>query len=159
MSYSGPYSSLSNRRDIVQRRNTIVGQTNKVVCFFNKLNTVIKLELLKSYCSTMYGTEHWALNSAYIESCCVAWRKALRHIVQLPCNSHSYFLPILSDTLPVYDEICKRSMRFIASSQPIKSINQICIYKAHNFRKTTQRRWVWLWMGVQSDTKQARFEL
>jgi len=60
-----------------------------------------------------------------------AWRKALRRILQLP-YSHSYFLPILSETLPVYDDICKRSMKFIvttsiSSSQLIQSIANYCV--------------------------------
>jgi len=50
--------------DIVQRRNTFVGQTNNVLCFFNKLNTIVKLVLFKSYCTIIYGAEshhhhHW----------------------------------------------------------------------------------------------------
>ena len=131
-------SSLVDKDDIVQRRNTFVGQTYNVLCFFNKLNTVVKLKLFKSYCSSMYGAELWALNSDYIETFCVAWRKTLRRILPLPFNCHSYFLPILSDTLPVYDEICKRSMKFIASSlvsssQPVNSIASYCImFGRHN---------------------------
>jgi hypothetical protein len=130
-------SSLVDNDDIVQRRNTFVGQTNNVLCFFNKLNTEVKLKLFKSYCSSMYGAELWALNSAYIETFCVAWRKALRRILLLPYNCHSYFLPILSDTLPVYDEICKRSLKFIASSlvsssQLVKSIARYCIMFGRN---------------------------
>jgi len=84
-------SSLLDGGDIVQRRNTFVGQTNNVLCFFNKLNTMIKLKLFKSYCTSVYGAELWALDSANIETFCVAWRKALRRILQLPYNSHSYF--------------------------------------------------------------------
>jgi len=106
-------SSLLDGDDIVQRRNTFVGQTNNVLCFFNKLNTIVKLKL---YCTSIYGAELWALDSTNIETFCVAWRKALRRILQFPYNSHSYFLPSLSDTLPVYDEICKRSMKFIVTT-------------------------------------------
>jgi len=87
---------------------------------------------LYAYCTSIYGAELWALNSSNIETFCVAWRKALRRILQLPYNSHFYFLPILSDTLPVYDEICKRSMKFIAttlvsSSQLVPSIANYCV--------------------------------
>jgi len=109
-------SSLLDGDDIVQRRNTFVGQNNNVLYFFNKLNTTVKLKLFKSYCTSIYGAELWLLDGANIETFCVAWRKALRRILQLPYNSHSYLLPSLSDTLPVYDEICKRSMKFIATT-------------------------------------------
>jgi len=92
-------SSLLDGADIVQRRNTFVCQTNNVLCFFNKLNTIVKLKLFKLYCTSIYGAEQWALDSATIETFCVAWRIALRRIIQLPYNSHSYFLPILSSMM------------------------------------------------------------
>ena len=127
-------SSLVDGDDnIVQRRNTFDTQTNNVLCFFNKLNTVVKLKWFKSYCSSMYEAKLWALNGAYFETYCVVWRKAHRRSLQLPYDTHSYFPPILSDTLPVYDEICKRTMKFIASSlivsssQLVKSIASYCI--------------------------------
>jgi len=41
-------SPLLDGDDIVQRRNTFVGQTNNVLCFSNKLNTIVTL-----YPSTM----------------------------------------------------------------------------------------------------------
>jgi hypothetical protein len=63
----------------------------------------------------MYGCELWALNNPSVESFCIAWRKALRRIFYLPNNTHSFFLPILSDSIPIFDEICKRTARFISS--------------------------------------------
>ena len=61
---------------------------------------------------------------------CAAWRDALRRILRLPYNAHSYFLLTLSDTLPVYDETRKRSMKFIATSS-VSSSQQVQII-AHN---------------------------
>jgi len=46
---------------------------------------------------------------------CCSWRKALRCIFNLPPNTHSNILPIISDILPAFDEICKRTSRFISS--------------------------------------------
>jgi len=63
----------------------------------------------------MYGCELWLLDSIFVEDFCVAWRKALRRVLNLPYNTHSYLLPLLTDTLPIFDEICKRSARFIVS--------------------------------------------
>jgi len=108
-------SSFVDDDDISHRRNCFVGQSNNVLCFFNKLDMLVKLKLFKSYCSSMYGCELWALNSDSIENICVAWRKALRRVLNLPYNTHSCLLPLLSDTIPIYDELCKRSARFITS--------------------------------------------
>jgi len=45
-----------------------------------------------------------------IDQFCVACRKALRRILELPYNCNSTLLPLVTDTLPVFDEICKRSL-------------------------------------------------
>jgi len=85
---------------------------------------MVKLKVFKLYCTSIYGAKLWAIDSATFY---VARPEALRRILQLPYNFHSYFLPILSKTLPIYDAICKRSMKFIAStlissSQLVQSI-------------------------------------
>ena len=38
-----------------------------------------------------------------------------RRVINVPYDCHSCFLPLLSDTLPIFDELCKRSFRFILS--------------------------------------------
>ena len=40
--------------------------------------------------------------------------QALRRVWNLPFSTHSYFLLGLSDTLPVFDAICKRVLSFIS---------------------------------------------
>jgi len=109
-------SSFSDDDDINNRRNCFVGQVNNVICFFGKLDLTSRLKLFRSYCSSMYGCELWKLDSVNIQIFCVAWRKALRRILDLPNNTHSFLLPFLSYTLPVLDELYKRSARFIISS-------------------------------------------
>ena len=64
----------------------------------------------------MFGCELWCLDDYDdIELFGVAWRKSLRRILRLPPGTHNFLLPLLTDTLPVFDEICKRSARFILS--------------------------------------------
>jgi len=82
---------------------------------------------VKLYCSSIYEAELWALTLPVLRPSALC--KALRSILQLPYNSHSYFLPI---PLPAYDEICKRSMKFIAitlvsPSLLVQSIANYCV--------------------------------
>jgi hypothetical protein len=108
-------SSFQDCEDIKSRRNGFVSQVNSLLCFFAKLDILVKLRLFKSYCSSLYGCELWSLNDAAVEDFCIAWRKALRRICNLHYKAHSYLLPIISDTLPICDELYKRSVRFITS--------------------------------------------
>jgi hypothetical protein len=108
-------STFLDPQDVTYRRNCFVGQTNNLLCFFSQLDLTVKLKLFKSYCSSMYGCELWSLSDDCIQIFCTAWRTGLRRVLNLPCNSHSFFLPVLSSTLPIVDELCKRSARFITS--------------------------------------------
>jgi len=42
-------------------------------------------------------------------------KRLARRSLNLPFNAHCFLLPILTGTLPVFDEICKRSLHFINS--------------------------------------------
>ena len=48
-----------------------------------------------------------------VENVCIAWRKGLRRVWGLPHNSHSVLLPPLCTMLPLFDELCCHSVRFI----------------------------------------------
>lgn len=122
--YATSYSHLghiiccdgTDREDIINRRNIFIGQVNNVICCFDKLTWPIRLKLFKSYCTSLFGCELWSLDDdGDVELFCVAWRKCLRRILRLPYDTHSSLLPLLSDTLPIYAELCKRTVRFIAS--------------------------------------------
>ena len=106
-------SKFDDSDDVKQRRCHFIGQANNVLCYFNKLDLHVKIKLFKSYCSSIYGGELWSLESDFIQDFCCAWRSALRRLLKLPYKSHCFLLHVLTDTLPVFDEICKRSARFI----------------------------------------------
>jgi len=75
----------------------------------------IKIKLFKSYCSSIYGSDLWSLEDDVLQDFSCSWRTALRRLLNLPFNAHCFLLPILTGTLPVLDEICKRSSPFINS--------------------------------------------
>jgi len=108
-----------DKDDVLQRRCNFSVQANKVFCFFKTLDMHIKIKFAKSYCSSIFGSELWSLEDDVLQDFCCSWRTALR--LNLPFNAHCFLLPILTGTgtLLVFDEICKRSSRFINSCLPV----------------------------------------
>ena len=95
------------------RRNILCGQINNVLCYFGKCQSVIKQQLLFAYCYSLCGNVLWDLNNRYVESVCVTWRKGLHRAWSLPSDTHCALLSVLSNTLPVSDELAKCSLRFM----------------------------------------------
>jgi hypothetical protein len=95
-------------------RNSLAGQTNNFLGFISKLDFTVRLKLFNIYSSNMYGCELWNLNDDSCLTFCTTWRKALRRVLSLPYSAHSFFLPYVSNTLPIRDELCKSSARFIS---------------------------------------------
>jgi len=99
--------------DILNEKSSLIGQINKVLYNFRKVNCQTKTRLVKTYCPSFYGAELWDLSKSYIESICIAWRKGIRRVWQLPNTTHSVLIPVLSDTLPLLDLFFVRMLSFV----------------------------------------------
>jgi len=74
----------------------------------------MKTRKLTAYCFSFYGCELWDLsNFLLVQSLCVAWPQALRHIWKLPYNCHAAILGRLSGTVSLFDSLCNRSLNFV----------------------------------------------
>jgi hypothetical protein len=80
---------------------------------FSNCDAFIKVKLLISYCYSIYGSVLWDLGNPSVEFICRTWRKGLRRALGLPIDASSKLLPGLSGTLPIMDELYKRSLTFI----------------------------------------------
>ena len=66
------------------------------------------------HCNRRYGCELWSLDESSINAFGVTRRKAARHILNILPDTHNNLLPLLlGNTLPFFDDLCKRSARFI----------------------------------------------
>ena len=108
-------ADLNDREDILHRRNCFIGQVNNMLCFFSKLDSTVRSMLFSTYCSSRYGCELWSLDNSCINEFGTAWRKAVRRVLKLPPDTHNSLIPLLLDSLPFMEDICKRSARFIIS--------------------------------------------
>jgi hypothetical protein len=101
--------------DIAGRCGSFIGQFNNVLCYFKHLDSNVKYKLFTSYCTSFYGSELWLLANNNIDNILINWRKGLRRIWELPPQTHSYLLPLVSRCRPLFDELCRRSLNFIRS--------------------------------------------
>lgn len=108
-------NKLTDDDDIISRRNSMVGQINNFLCNFSKLDSFIKNQLYKAYCTSFYGCELWDLNNSNLEQFCVEWRKGARRVWSLPRHARSDIVHCIADAIPTFDEICRRSVNFVAS--------------------------------------------
>ena len=120
-------SNLDDSPAIINRQCSFIGQVNSVLCFFGKLSSKVKIRLFRSYCTSFYGCELWNLSCAQLADLCAKWRKSVRRVLNLPLQTHCYLLLLLCQCLPVYDEICGRTMNFVRSclyhqSSVVKSV-------------------------------------
>jgi len=77
----------------------------------------------------------WDFSNVHIETLCPAWCKGLRHCFYLPYESHKFIPAKLSNTLPLFHEICKHFAHFectclFSSSVLVRCVvfNNTCIY-------------------------------
>lgn len=90
----------------------MAGQINNVLNYFGRLDSIVKMRLLTTYCFSLYGSVLWDLSHSCIESVCGTWRRGVRRVWGLPNNAHSCLLPLLSGSLPINDELKKRFVAF-----------------------------------------------
>ena len=105
-------STSDDATDIIARRNDFIGHVNNMLRYFRKLSSHVKYRLSRSYCTSFYGCELWSLASSSIEDLCIAWRRGVRLVWNLPPSAHCFILPLICNCLPVFDEICRRSVNF-----------------------------------------------
>ena len=106
-------SNGDDKSDIINRRNAMCGQINNVITYFVKREPFVKLKLLTSYCYSIYGSVLWDLEHPSVESICTTWRKAIRRSLGVPPDTSSKLLSIISNLLPIMDELARRTVMFI----------------------------------------------
>ena len=74
-------------------RTVLCGQINNVLCYFGHVFPVLKLNLIKTFCYSLYGSVLWQLDHSNLEALCTTWRKGLRRVWNLPYQLIAIFCP------------------------------------------------------------------
>ncbi len=73
--------------------------------------TVVTNKPFKLYCS-FYGLPLWSLHGNEWSKICIAWRKALNVIWNLPCATRNRMLPSLCGSAPLHVQLKARFVKF-----------------------------------------------
>ena len=106
-------ANLDDICEILSKRNSLCGKINNVLCYFRNRSPVVKLKLLRSYCSDFYGSVLWELAHPSVEDVCITWCKGLKRVWELPTRTHSGLVVPLCGLLPLRFELACRCSRFI----------------------------------------------
>ena len=66
-----------------------------------------------AYCCSFYGLQLWKFNSVGIDKCCKSWNIALRTLLGLPYNAHTYLLGPIMEQLDLRIQLYIRNFRLL----------------------------------------------
>ena len=121
-------ANLDDNCEILSKRNSLCGMINNVLCYFRNRNPVVKLKLLRSYCSDFYGSVLWELAHPSVEDICITWRSGLKRVWELPTRIHYGLVAPFCGLLPLRFELACRCSRFIVKC--LNSCNSIVRFVA-----------------------------
>lgn len=84
-----------NKNRIYTHKNSLIGQTNNLLCNFRCLDSFTKCQLFHSYCCSHHGCKLWKLQSAEMH------------------DFHYNLLPVLTGCTAIFDELSRCVLNFI----------------------------------------------
>ena len=104
--------------------NLMKETTNHFYVTFNVINSVFSLvqlnakyKLFKTFCMPLYGCVLWDFSNKNVNIFFTAWRKCVRHLFNLPYNTHSVFLPLVCNDMPIEVQLHNRFIKFFINQQ------------------------------------------
>jgi len=76
------------------------------------------------YCSDFYGCVLWDMSKSAVEDVCIAWRKNLRRVWDVPAFTHARVITPLCELLQLKVELASCCVKFMANWNCLRSSNQ-----------------------------------
>ena len=86
---------------------------NSILNMFTNVYVSVKYKLFKSYCMPLYGCVLWDFDSVNINQFYVTWRKAIRRLFNLSNRTHSRYIHLICNDVPVKVQLYKRFNKFM----------------------------------------------
>ena len=91
---------------------------------FRGCNSTTRNKLFHQYCSSMYGSQLWLLDSNGVDKILSKWRKYHRVVLEVPCMTHSDMLPLISDRMPLE---CTLDLKYISFYKSIAASKNVIL--------------------------------
>ena len=101
----------------------IVLRINFLLSNFSSCNYLVKYKLVKLYCMALYGGMLLDLTNKDIDRLYVTWRKCIRKLIGIHYRTHSQYLPVICNDIPIENQIHKRYIKFVRGI--VRSENEV----------------------------------
>ena len=102
--------------DCTFKKSMFIGYVNKLRSNFGKMQPSVLANLFKAYCCSFYGSQLWKFNSSGFDKICKSWNIAVRLILGLPYNAHTYLVGPLMGQIGIREQLYIRNFRFLKTS-------------------------------------------
>ena len=105
-------SDLTDDKDIMHQTSMYNRKANAVLSDFKHISGDLRVQIMQSYCSSFYGSQLWDLSNTCIDRLSISWRKSIRKALHVPARTHSVYLPLICECLPLNAQLELRVMKF-----------------------------------------------
>ncbi len=128
-----PIGNVSDADVMTNAIKEFMSRVNMVKSHFNNLPHRVIYQLFKSYCMPLFGSALWNYTGRDINRFFVAWRKAIRYIMNIPRTTHCNLPHVLCNDIPVRDQLYHRFAKFLHSLvNSNNNITRLCAKLAMN---------------------------
>ena len=103
--------------------NDFINMVNYINSVFSNVTFDVKIKLFDTYCMPLYDCVLWDFCSKEFHQFCVAWRKALRKLLNISVITHNSLLHHVIGALPIDVQMYKRLLKFF--DQNNRSTNEV----------------------------------
>ena len=92
---------------------TLTRNINFALHNFSHCSYDVKFALIKSYCTSYYGSSLWNITDKLMSVFYVTWLKAIRKVFGLPYRTHCDLLPVIAECKHIETQLLCRLVKFV----------------------------------------------
>ena len=134
--YLGTYiGQKSNDENIDKACRDLLSRCNIIISQFGFCSPVIRKSLFVAFCTSFYSSPLWSLSQSKFQQLERCWRKCIRYILRLNPRTHSIYIPLIMNCLPLKEQLMIRFFKFfknlISCPNPIINYAANCCLNNH----------------------------